>query len=217
MLYIIATPIGNLEDITLRAIRTLKEADLILAEDTRTTGKLLKKYEIKTPMKSFHHHSSTDKIDWVVGELKNECNIALVTDAGTPGIADPAGHLVEAVQKAGLKVTPIPGSSSITALLSVAGINTDRFIFVGFLPKKKGRQTLFKSLENFDMPIVIFESPMRVSKTLKDIENYLGNREVIIGRELTKLYEEILRMKISEAIAHFATKKPKGEFVIIVH
>jgi len=217
MLYIVATPIGNLEDITLRAIRTLKEVDLILAEDTRTTGKLLKKYEIKTKMKSFHHHSSAEKIDWIVDEIKNDMEIALVTDAGTPGIADPAGHLVEAVQKAGLRTIPIPGNSAVTALLSVSGINTDRFMFVGFLPKKKGRQTLFKSLEEVKMPIIIFESPMRVTKTLKDIESYLGDREVIIGRELTKLYEEVLRMKASEAIEHFGAKKPKGEFVIIVH
>lgn len=217
MLFIVATPIGNLEDITLRAIKTLKEVDLILAEDTRVTGKLLKRFDIQTPMKSFHHHSSPEKIAWIVGELKNNVQIALVTDAGTPGIADPAGHLVEAAQNAGLQVTPIPGSSAITTLLSVSGINTDRFMFVGFLPKKKGRQTLFKRLENIDVPIVIFESPMRVIKTLKDIENYLGDREVIIGRELTKLYEEILRMKASEAIKHFDSKKPKGEFVIIVH
>ena len=216
MLYIVATPIGNLDDITLRALKVLKEADLILAEDTRNTGKLLKRFEIKTPMKSFHHHSSPEKIAWIVEELENEKNIALVTDAGTPGIADPAGHLVEAVQKANLLVTPIPGSSAITTLLSVSGINTDRFMFVGFLPKKKGRQTLFKKLANVDMPIVIFESPMRVIRTLKDIESYLGDREVIIGRELTKLYEEILRMSTTQAIKHFDIKKPKGEFVIVV-
>lgn len=217
MLFIVATPIGNLEDITLRAITTLKEADLILAEDTRHSGKLLKHFGITTPMKSFHHHSSPEKINWIIEELRQEKNIALVTDAGTPGIADPAGLLVDAAHKAKIKVVPIPGGSAITTLLSVSGINTDHFIFAGFLPKKKGRQTFFQGLADNKTPIVIFESPMRIVKTLEDIQKFWGEREVIVGRELTKLYEEVLRLPVGEAIEHFRTTKPKGEFVIVVH
>ncbi|MDD5605993.1 MAG: 16S rRNA (cytidine(1402)-2'-O)-methyltransferase [Patescibacteria group bacterium] len=216
MLFVVATPIGHLDDITLRALKTLREVDLILAEDTRVTQKLLKHFEISTPVKSLHHHSSPEKIRWVVEELKTKKAMALVTDAGTPGIADPAGHLVEAVYQAGLSVVPIPGSSALTTLLSVSGINTDQFIFAGFLPKKKGRQTFFAKFKDIHMPIVIFESPMRVVKTLEDIKAAWGSREIVIGRELTKLHEEVLRCDTNTAIKYFTDKKPKGEFVLIV-
>lgn len=215
-LYIIATPIGNLEDITLRALRILKEVDLIACEDSRITKRLLNKYEINTPTISYHQHSSDNKISQIVEKLETGINIALVTDAGTPGIQDPGGKLVQAATKKGVTIIPIPGPSAVTTALSAAGIPADQFYFLGFLPKKKGRQTLFKNISTLKIPLVIYESPFRVIRTLKDIQEYLGNREVIIGRELTKKFEEICRDTVTNLIDYFNTKKPKGEFVIII-
>ncbi len=215
-LFIVATPIGNLEDITLRAIRVLKEADAVAAEDTRQTRKLLDKYDIKTPLLTIHQHSGSFKLDRLVERLGHGENIALVSDAGTPNIADPGGELVERVREAGIAVVPIPGASAVTAILSVAGIPTDSFMFVGFLPKKKGRQTLLKEMKDLAVPIVLFESPNRILKTLAELRQILDNRKVVIGRELTKIHEEVLKMSLDDALKHFTKHPPRGEFVIVV-
>ena len=216
MLFVVATPIGNLEDITLRAIRTLGEVDLIAAEDTRQTKKLLAKYKITTPLISWHQHSRDTKLDKIISALSTGQQVALVTDAGTPGIADPGGLLVQAARQANIKVVPIPGPSAVSAILSVAGIPTDAWLFLGWLPKKKGRVSLFKEIENLSMPIVIFESPYRLIKTLQDIINHLGDRQLIIGRELTKLHEEILTDSTQNLLEHFTKRSPRGEFVIVI-
>lgn len=227
-LYIVGTPIGNLEDITYRAVKILGEVDLIACEDTRHTKILLDKYKIKKPLVSFHQHSQITKIEYLIDELKSNKNIALVTDAGTPGISDPGGVLIQEVVKQysnkaleQIQIVPIPGPSAITTLLSVAGIPTDSFLFLGFLPKKKGRQTLFRNLlKSSGMKlyeaIVFYESPYRIVTTLKELQLSVGNYEVIIGRELTKQFEEIYRGKIAEAITHFSQKNPRGEFTIIL-
>jgi len=215
-LFVVATPIGNLEDITLRAVRVLKEVDVVAAENVLQTKKLLNKYEITTPLTRLHQHSRSDQLQKLVGRLERGEMVAYVSDAGTPGISDPGGQLVELASQAGIAVIPIPGPSAVTALLSVAGIPTDSFTFIGFLPKKKGRHSLWQELAELETPIVIFESPHRITKTLGEIKTNLGNRKIIIGRELTKLYEEILRSSVDEAIDHFATHAPRGEFVIII-
>ena len=213
-LYVVATPIGNLEDITFRALRILKEVDLIACEDTRHTGILLQHYHIDKPLISFHQHSKLQKIELIKSELKNGKNIALVSDAGTPGISDPGGVLIAEALKSKIKVESIPGPSALTSIISIAGIRANQFLFLGFLPKKKGRQTLFNKIKELEYPIVFYESPFRIKKTLTDIETYLGDREVIIGRELTKKFEEILRGKISEIKEKV---RPQGEFSIIIN
>lgn len=213
-LYIVSTPIGNLEDITLRALRILKEVDLIACEDTRRTGLLLSNYQIDKPLESFHQHSRLQKIDFLIEQLKAGKSIALVTDAGTPGLSDPGGVLIAEAIKNKIKIGPIPGPSAITAILSVSGIAADRFLFLGYLPKKKGRQTLFENLKKITYPIVFFESPHRIKSTLLDLQNFLGDVEIIVGRELTKKFEEILRGRISEVLPKI---RPQGEFVIIVY
>jgi len=216
MLYIVSTPIGNLEDITLRALRTLKEVDLITAEDTRHTQILLNKYEIKTPATSFHSHSSDEKIEQIVRMLKEGKNIALVSDAGTPGISDPAYALIRRALDEGIKICPIPGASSLLAAVVVSGLPMDKFVYLGFLPLKKGRQTLLKSLPDEPRTIVIFEAPHRIARTLSDLKTYLGDREIAVCRELTKMFEEVVRGTISQTIEHFEKKNPKGEFVLVV-
>ncbi len=215
-LFVVATPIGNLEDITLRAITVLKEANVVAAEDTRQTRKLLNKYLVTTPLISVHQHSQPEKLEQLVDLLRRGEDIALVSDAGTPNVADPGGKLVRLAQKENLKVVPIPGPSAVTTILSVAGIPADSFMFVGFLPKKKGRQTLLKELEKLAVPIVLFESPNRILKTLGELKQFLGNRDVILGRELTKLHEEILRLSLDDAILYFNQHTPRGEFVLVV-
>ena len=212
-LYVIATPIGNLEDITLRALRVLKEVDFIACEDTRRTGILLAHYEIKKPLVSYHQHSQIQKIEYLIDELKSGQNIALTTDAGTPGIADPGGVLIARALGNKIEVVAVPGPSSVTTILSIAGIPVDKFLFLGYLPKKKGRQTILKTFQNFSYPIVIFESPHRIIKTLQEILNLWGDRQIIIGRELTKKFEEILRGKISQVLSK---TRVQGEFVIII-
>ena len=212
--YVVATPIGNLEDITLRALRILKQVDFIVCEDTRRTQILLNNYQIKKPLVSFHQHSKLQKIEFIIDELKNGKDVALVTDAGTPGLADPGGVLIEEALKYNIEVEPIPGPSAVTSLISVSGWKTDKFLFLGYLPKKKGRQTLFSQFKDFDYPIVIFESPQRIIKTLQELLSGWGDREVIIGRELTKKFGQILRGKISEIITKI---RPQGEFVIIIN
>jgi len=213
-LYVIATPIGNLEDITLRALRILKEVDLIACEDTRRTKILLDRYQITKPLVSYHQHSKLQKVESIIDELKSNKNIALVTDAGTPGISDPGGVLIEKAIKNKIEVEPIPGPSSFAAILSVAGFYLDKFLYLGFLPKKKGKLTLLKKIAESNVPIVICESPYRIIETLKTIESIAGDREVVIGRELTKKFQEILRGKISEILPAI---RAQGEFVIIIN
>ena len=193
MLFVVATPIGNLQDISLRALETLRDVEVIAAEHTRSP-----------------------KTEQLVAQLVAGKRIALVTDAGTPGIADPGSGLVQAARQAGVKVVPIPGASAVTTRLSAAGISADSFLFLGFLPKKKGRASLWQEMKTVAVPIVLFESPNRVVKTLNEIRAALGEREVIIGRELTKLHEEILRLPVSIAIEQFSQQNPKGEFVIVI-
>lgn len=216
VLYIVATPIGNLEDITLRAIRILKEVDFIFAEDTRVTKKLLNHLEIDKVVYRYDEHTKMHQIPNIVNMLENGNKIALVTDAGTPCISDPGYELVDEALKKEIKVVPIPGASAMTAAASVAGISTRRFCFEGFLPKKKGRQTLLKSLASEERTIIIFESPFRIEKTLRDIEEHIGVREVVIVREITKIYEEILRGTTTELIEKLEKKPIKGEIVLLV-
>lgn len=216
MLYIVATPIGNLEDITLRAIRILKEVDFVFAEDTRVTKKLLNHLEIDKIVYRYDEHTKMHQISNIVNMLENGNKIALVTDAGTPCISDPGYELVDEALKRDIKVIPIPGASAMTAAASVAGISTRRFCFEGFLPKKKGRQTLLKSLASEERTIIIFESPFRIEKTLRDIEEHIGVREVVIVREITKIYEEILRGTTTELIEKLEKNPIKGEIVLLV-
>lgn len=218
-LYVVATPIGNLEDITLRALRVLGEADLIACEDTRHSKILLDRYKILKPLISYHQHTRLQKIDYLLALLKEGKNIALICDAGTPDIDDPGGVLIARAHDLKIKIVPIPGPSSLAAALSVCGFLAQRVLFLGFLPKKKGRQTLLKNIEiaaeNIQGRVVaLFESPYRLITTLEDLKNYLGDKEVVICRELTKKFEEIYRGKLSEAIRYYSQNKPKGEFTI---
>lgn len=219
-LYIVATPIGNLEDITLRALRLLAEVDYVLCEDTRVTKKLLSKYGLKTPTLSYHTHSSHKKEEKILGLLKNGYDLALVTDAGTPAVSDPGGELVSMVRKEfpDVLVVAVPGASALTAALSVAGVTISDFLFLGFLPHKKGREKLFKEIAATKRTVVFYESPHRILKTLASLNQYIGGRTVIIIRELTKLYEEVLSGTPEELLALLTEykEKQKGEFVVIV-
>lgn len=216
MLYIVATPIGNLEDMTLRGIRILKEVNYIFAEDTRVTKKLLNHFEIENTVYRYDEFTKMHQIANIINLLKEGKDIALVTDAGTPCISDPGYELVDAAHKEGIKVVPIPGASALTASASVAGISMRRFCFEGFLPKKKGRQTLLKSLAEEERTIVIYESPFRIEKTLRDIEQFIGVREVVIIREITKIYEEIMRGTTTELIERLVKNPIKGEIVLLI-
>lgn len=216
-LYLVATPIGNLEDMTLRALRMLKEVDLIAAEDTRHTRKLLTHYGITTPLTSYHDHSETEKAPELIAQLLAGKNIALVSDAGTPCIADPGFRLVTAAAEAGVSVVPIPGSSMVTALLSVGGLPTHRFAFEGFLPAKRSqRRKALHHLKQEERTLVFFESPHRVLDMLADLEDTCGDRQIVIGRELTKMFEEVLRGQVSELRTALATRDLKGEVAILV-
>lgn len=216
MLYIVATPIGNLEDITARALNTLREVDLIAAEDTRTSGVLLKKYQIETPMTSFHSYTDERKIDELIGLLAQGKKIALISDAGTPGISDPGFLLVRAARKAGIKVSPIPGPSAFLAALSASGLPINHFLYLGFLPLKKGRQTLLKKLQEEGNTIVFYESPHRILKTLSEFKEYFPDRPMVIAREITKIFEEFVSGTAGHLYEYFNQKTPKGEFVIIM-
>jgi 16S rRNA (cytidine1402-2'-O)-methyltransferase len=234
ILYIVATPIGNLEDITLRALETLEKVDIIACEDTRVTTKLLNHYSIKKPLVSYHQHSRITKVDYLISELKKGKNIALVTDAGTPGVSDPGNYLIDKLLNEQIAVIPVPGPSALGAIISVAGIDLQKFIFLGFPPHKKGRETFFKEVAGFKIPVIYFESPHRVVKNLellsviaseaKQSRDCHGLRprkdiNVIIGRELTKMFEEIIRGSVEEVLGYFEKNpdKVKGEFVIIVY
>ncbi len=216
-LYVVATPIGNLGDITLRALETLQQVDLIAAEDTRHTRRLLQHYNIDTPLISFHQHSGQGRVEQIIQRLLKGESVALVTDAGTPSISDPGGVLVAEAHRHGIRVVPVPGASALTALLSVSGLPTHRFRFEGFIPRKEGaRRKFFERIAGEEMVVVFFESPHRLLKTLQTAHEVLGEREVVVGRELTKQFEEVFRGRLSDALAHWQAKPPKGEFVVAI-
>ena len=216
MFYVVGTPIGNLEDITFRALKVLGEVDYIFAEDTRVTRKLLSHYEIEKTVYQYHEHNKLHQIQNILNLLENGKRIALVADAGTPCISDPGFELVDEILKKGIKVTGIPGASSIVTGASISGLDMRRMAYEGFLPKKKGRQTLFNKLKEEESTIVILESPNRILKTLKDVREYLGERYVVITRELTKIYEEVIRGDVSEVIERLEKKPIKGEIVLFI-
>ena len=215
-LYVVATPIGNLADLSFRAETTLQDVNLIAAEDTRTSRILLHHYKISTPLISYHDKNEINQAEKLVNKLNSGVSIAVISDAGTPCISDPGYRLVHLAKKEGIEVITIPGPSAVSAALSVSGINTDHFYFEGFLPPKKGRKTRFELLETLPATVVIFESPQRVLRTLSDIQNYWGNRVVSICRELTKIYEETFLGTVVEAENYFSKSKNKGEFVLLV-
>jgi len=219
ILYVVATPIGNLKDITLRAIEVLQNVDLIACEDTRHTGMLLKSLSIKKPMVSYFQHSKLDKIEYIIDQLLSGNNIALVTDAGTPGISDPGQALISQIRnlEQEIKIIPVPGASALAASASVSGLVEKELYFAGFLPKKKGRQTQFKRLVEINAPIIFYESANRLERTLGDIRTYFGDSvQVFIAREMTKVFEEYWGGEIEEVIFSLNQHKIKGEIVIII-
>ena len=216
-LFIVPTPIGNLEDITLRAISTLKSVDLILAEDTRTSGKLLKHFEISTPMQSYHMHNEHKILDRIIEKLKSGFEIALISDAGTPAISDPGFLLTRACVAEQVSVECLPGATAFVPALVNSGLPNDRFIFEGFLPIKKGRQTRLKLLAEEERTIVLYESPHKLNKTLEQICLFFGkDRQISISRELTKLFEETRRGTAKELLDHYSKAAVKGEIVIVI-
>lgn len=216
-LYICPTPIGNLKDITIRAIEVLNSVDFILAEDTRITRVLLSKYQIKTPLVSFHSYSRSKKLERIVDELKKGKNYAIVSDAGTPCISDPGYNLVSECLRNGIHVEVLPGPTSFVPALILSGFPPDRFIFYGFLPRKSGkRRKIFKELEDFDGCIVFFESPFRVREFLKDLLESIGNRDVALVREITKIHEEVIRGSAQEVLEELEKREIRGEVVFVV-
>ena len=214
ILYVVATPIGNLEDISLRALRVLREVKLIAAEDTRKTRRLLNAYNIETPLTSYHEHSKRAKLDYLLGYLEKE-DLALVSEAGMPGLSDPGYDLIVAAIERGISVVSVPGPSAVITALVVSGLPTDQFVYVGFLPRRKGqRQRLLRSISDEARTIVAFEAPHRVREALTDIEEILGDRRVSVCRELTKVHEEVFRGRMSQAREHFA--EPRGEFSLVI-
>ena len=213
-LYVVATPIGNLEDISLRALRTLREVKLIAAEDTRKTKRLLTTYNIKTPMTSYHEYNKWTKLDYILGYLEGG-EVALVSEAGTPGISDPGYELIVAASQRGIPVVPVPGVSVVTTALTVSGLATDRFTYLGFLPRKaNGRRRLLDTVVNECGTMVVLEAPHRLLATLNDMLLILGDRRIAACRELTKIHEEVFRGSVSQAIEHFT--EPRGEFTLII-
>ena len=219
-LYLCATPIGNLEDITFRVLRTLKEVDLIAAEDTRHSIKLLNHFDIKTPMTSYHEYNKVDKARYLVEKLAEGTNIALITDAGTPGISDPGEELVRQCCEAGIEVTSLPGPAACITALTISGLPTRRFCFEAFLPAeksdKKERLRILEELKNETRTIIVYEAPHHLTATLSDLMEALGNRRISICRELTKKYETAFRTTFAEALAFYETEEPKGECVIVI-
>jgi len=217
VLYIVPTPIGNLQDITLRALEMLKKVDLILAEDTRTSSKLLNHYGIQKPVTPFHQHNEHQVLQHLISQLGNGKTMALVTDAGTPGISDPGFLLVRECIRAGIKVECLPGATAFVPALVNSGLPSDRFCFEGFLPLKKGRHTLLTKLSTEERTIILYESPVRLVKTLKDLIEYFGaGRQCSVSRELTKVFEENVRGSLQEVLHHFSEKSVKGEIVVIL-
>lgn len=216
-LYLCATPIGNLEDMTFRGIRILKEVDLIAAEDTRTSIKLLNHYEIKTPMTSYHEFNKIEKAQYLIDKMKSGLNIALISDAGTPGISDPGEELVHLCYEQGIQVTAIPGACACIDGLVLSGLSTRRFVFEAFLPKdKKERNYVLEEMKNETRTIIVYEAPHHLVKTLTLLTETLGNRSVTIVRELTKKFETVLRTTLTDALEYYKTNLPKGEYVIIL-
>jgi 16S rRNA (cytidine1402-2'-O)-methyltransferase len=212
-LYVVSTPIGNLDDITLRAVKVLTEVDYIACEDTRQTLKLLNHFEIHKSLISYHQHSKISKIDKIIELLKDEKNIAAVSDAGTPGISDPGEVLISKALEEGIEVVPIPGATAVITALTASGITAKEFVFMGFLPNKKGRQTKLKEIAGEKRTIVLYESPHRIKKLLKELLEFVGDRNIAVGRELTKKFETIYRGKVSEVINEV---KELGEFVVVI-
>jgi 16S rRNA (cytidine1402-2'-O)-methyltransferase len=217
VLYVVATPLGNLEDITLRALRVLKEVDLIAAEDTRHSRKLLQHYGISTRLTSYHDHSERDKAPKLVHDLQHGMSIALISDAGTPAISDPGFHLVRAAIAADIPVVPIPGASAVSAALSASGLPPDRFIFEGFVPAKASqRRKFFSALSNEERTIVVYESARRLLDSLRDLREVLGDRDVVIARELTKIFEEFRRGPVSSLITELEQTATQGEVTLLI-
>ena len=217
-LYIVPTPIGNLDDITLRAINTLKSSDLILSEDTRHAKKLLSHYKISTKVKSYHLNNEHKKVNEYVKLMLNGKTISLITDAGTPSISDPGFLLVREAIKNEIKITCLPGPTALIPAIVLSGLSSDAFVFEGFLPRKKGRKSKLKQISQNVMTTIIYESPYRIIKTLSDLSDFLGgDREISVSREISKIYEETFRGSVNDALEHFSDKKIKGEFVICIN
>jgi len=213
-LYVIATPIGNLEDISLRALRLLQEVKIIAAEDTRTTRHLLNAYNIKTPVTSYHDHSKRAKLDYLLSQLEED-DVALVSEAGMPGLSDPGYELIGAAIDHGISVVPVPGASAVITALAVSGLPTEQFLYLGFLPRRHGqRQRLLASIVDETRTIVAFETRHRLKEALSDIEEVLGDRRLVVCRELTKIHEEVIRSRVSQAREYFTN--PRGEFTLVI-
>ena len=213
-LYVIATPIGNLEDISLRALRLLQEVKIIAAEDTRTTRHLLNAYNIKTPVTSYHDHSKRAKLDYLLSQLEED-DVALVSEAGMPGLSDPGYELIGAAIDHGISVVPVPGASAVITALAVSGLPTEQFLYLGFLPRRHGqRQRLLASIVDETRTIVTFETRHRLKEALSDIEEVLGDRRLVVCRELTKIHEEVIRSRVSQAREYFTN--PRGEFTLVI-
>lgn len=216
-LYLCATPIGNLEDITFRVLRTLKEADLIAAEDTRHSIKLLNHFDIKTPMTSYHEFNKVEKARYLVDKMREGTNVALITDAGTPGISDPGEELVRQCYEAGIEVTSLPGPAACITALTISGMATRRFAFEAFLPSdKKEKQEIFEELKKETRTIILYEAPHRLVRTLSELLENLGDRRISVCRELTKTHETVFRTTVSEALSYYETEEPRGECVLVV-
>jgi len=214
VLYVVATPIGNLEDISLRALRLLKQVELIAAEDTRTTRRLLNTYDIKTPLTSYHEHNKRAKLGYLLDCLEQK-DVALVSEAGMPGLSDPGYELIAAAIEHGISVVPVPGASAVITALVVSGLPANQFLYLGFLPRRQGaRRRLFKSVADEPWTLVAFEAPHRISETLNDAFEVFGDRKAAVCRELTKVYEEVFRGRLSQAVEHFA--QPRGEFTLVI-
>ncbi len=217
MLYLVPTPIGNLKDITFRAVEVLKEADVILAEDTRTSSRLMNHYGITTPLTPYHQHNEHKVLAHLIEQLVDGKKMALVTDAGTPGISDPAFLLVRECLRNNIKVETLPGATAFVPALVNSGIPAQRFAFEGFLPHKKGRQTMFKKLAEEERTFILYESPTRLLKTLEELAQFCGSeRQCTVSRELTKMFEETVRGTLADVVAHFKKQGVKGEIVIVV-
>ena len=215
-LYVVGTPIGNLEDVSLRALRVLSEVDLIAAEDTRRTRKLLTRYEINTPLTSYHEHNKLTKLDELLSTLQRE-DVALVSEAGMPGLSDPGYELIEAAIARGIPVVPVPGPSALITALVVSGLPTDSFLFLGFLPRRrKERRQLLASVARERRTLVAFEAPHRLLASLTDLKDVLGDRRIALARELTKVHEEVWRGSVGQALAHFEENPPRGEFTLVI-
>ena len=215
-LYIVSTPIGNLKDATYRSLELLSDVDLIAAEDTRRTGVLLKHYEIKTPLTSFNSYNQAKKSDRLIARLKEGHNLALVSDAGTPGVSDPLYHLVRAALAEYVSVVSLPGPSAGLAALTISGLPVNRFVFEGFLPRKKGRKKLIEDLVQEKRTIVLFESPHRIAKTLNELYQAMGDRKAVLARELTKIHEEVIRGTLEDLAVVAEEQKLKGEITLVI-